>query len=363
MLPEPVFRYFRQGARDGCPPPRRPPPGTLPVPAARAPRRDRGRRHHVPARRPACARRSGSRRPRCSGRRIPRARWRRPAPPRRGRADGALEQRRHDVRGRRRHRGGLVAPGLRHRRPSGLPAAARARGRGRAPGGGAHRGHPGGGHQVRRRAERLGADRPGLAAGQLRRRLRRPRPGTRRRPTSARRTSTGWRAHRPAGGGQGGARARRRAPVRRRRRRGGLGLQPRGTSARPGRCHGRLPRRVVAEIGDDAEVYVDGGVRTGRHALVALALGARAAFLGRPPLYALAADGATGVERLLADARPRSSWLPAAPPPPTCCSERCPKASAASWRRRPRTAKPPLTCANADVTGRHATPICSPSPG
>lgn len=58
---------------------------------------------------------------------------------------------------------------------------------------------------------------------------------------------------------------------------------------------------VVAAIGDDAEVYVDGGVRTGLHALVALALGARAVFLGRPSLYALAADGPTGVERLLAD--------------------------------------------------------------
>ena len=56
---------------------------------------------------------------------------------------------------------------------------------------------------------------------------------------------------------------------------------------------------VVAAVGAGAEVYVDGGVRTGRHALAALALGARAVFLGRLPLYALAAGGTAGVARLL----------------------------------------------------------------
>ena len=54
-------------------------------------------------------------------------------------------------------------------------------------------------------------------------------------------------------------------------------------------------------MGGDAEVYVDGGVRNGRHALAALALGARAVFLGRLPLYALAVDGPAGVQRLLAE--------------------------------------------------------------
>jgi 4-hydroxymandelate oxidase len=56
---------------------------------------------------------------------------------------------------------------------------------------------------------------------------------------------------------------------------------------------------VVRAVGGVCEVYVDGGVRTGRHALSALALGARAVFLGRPPVYALAADGPAGVTRLL----------------------------------------------------------------
>ncbi len=58
---------------------------------------------------------------------------------------------------------------------------------------------------------------------------------------------------------------------------------------------------VVREVGGTAEVYVDGGVRCGRHALAALALGARGVFLGRLPLYALAVAGGGGVGRLLAE--------------------------------------------------------------
>jgi 4-hydroxymandelate oxidase len=56
---------------------------------------------------------------------------------------------------------------------------------------------------------------------------------------------------------------------------------------------------VVSAVGGDAEVYVDGGVRNGRHGMTALALGARGVFLGRSPLYALAVAGAEGVMRLL----------------------------------------------------------------
>jgi 4-hydroxymandelate oxidase len=58
---------------------------------------------------------------------------------------------------------------------------------------------------------------------------------------------------------------------------------------------------IVDEVGEEVEVYVDGGVRRGTHALAAAALGARAVFLGRPALYALAADGSSGVARLLRD--------------------------------------------------------------
>ncbi len=61
--------------------------------------------------------------------------------------------------------------------------------------------------------------------------------------------------------------------------------------------------RPVADAlaGTGAELYVDGGIRTGRHALVALALGATAVFVGRPTLWALAVDGAAGVTRLLTE--------------------------------------------------------------
>jgi 4-hydroxymandelate oxidase len=56
---------------------------------------------------------------------------------------------------------------------------------------------------------------------------------------------------------------------------------------------------VVAEVGNAVEVYVDGGIRSGLSVLTALALGARACFLGRLPLYALAVGGASGVRGLV----------------------------------------------------------------
>jgi 4-hydroxymandelate oxidase len=52
-----------------------------------------------------------------------------------------------------------------------------------------------------------------------------------------------------------------------------------------------LPGVVAALSGSQAEVYVDGGIRKAEHVLAALALGARAVFLGRPVLWALAAGG------------------------------------------------------------------------
>lgn len=47
------------------------------------------------------------------------------------------------------------------------------------------------------------------------------------------------------------------------------------------------------------EVYFDGGVRRGTDVLKALALGAKAVFLGRAILWALAAGGQKGVEKVL----------------------------------------------------------------
>ena len=49
---------------------------------------------------------------------------------------------------------------------------------------------------------------------------------------------------------------------------------------------------VVAGAAGRVEVYVDGGIRTGSDVLVALALGARAAFVGRPAAWGLALGGA-----------------------------------------------------------------------
>jgi len=56
---------------------------------------------------------------------------------------------------------------------------------------------------------------------------------------------------------------------------------------------------VVRAVGDRSEVYVDGGIRSGTHALIALGLGARAVFVGRPILWGLAVAGAEGVADVL----------------------------------------------------------------
>jgi len=56
---------------------------------------------------------------------------------------------------------------------------------------------------------------------------------------------------------------------------------------------------VVAAVGDQAEVYVDSGIRSGEHVAAALALGARAVFIGRPALWALAVDGERGVQSVI----------------------------------------------------------------
>jgi isopentenyl diphosphate isomerase/L-lactate dehydrogenase-like FMN-dependent dehydrogenase len=61
---------------------------------------------------------------------------------------------------------------------------------------------------------------------------------------------------------------------------------------------------VVAAVAGRAEVYLDGGVRRGGDVVTALALGARAVFVGRPLLFALGVDGEAGVRlalNLLAD--------------------------------------------------------------
>ena len=58
---------------------------------------------------------------------------------------------------------------------------------------------------------------------------------------------------------------------------------------------------VVDAVGDRLEVICDGGVRSGSDVVKALALGARACWIGRAYLYALAVGGERGVARLLRD--------------------------------------------------------------
>lgn len=56
---------------------------------------------------------------------------------------------------------------------------------------------------------------------------------------------------------------------------------------------------VVAAVGDQIEVYLDGGVRNGTDVAKALCLGARVVFIGRPVLWGLAYKGKEGVEKVL----------------------------------------------------------------
>jgi isopentenyl diphosphate isomerase/L-lactate dehydrogenase-like FMN-dependent dehydrogenase len=56
---------------------------------------------------------------------------------------------------------------------------------------------------------------------------------------------------------------------------------------------------VVEAVAGRCEVYLDGGVRRGTDVLKALALGARAVFVGRPVLWGLAVAGAEGAQHVL----------------------------------------------------------------
>ena len=56
---------------------------------------------------------------------------------------------------------------------------------------------------------------------------------------------------------------------------------------------------IVDAVGDQIEVICDGGIRRGTHVLKALSVGANAASGGRMYLYALAAAGEAGVDRIV----------------------------------------------------------------
>jgi L-lactate dehydrogenase (cytochrome) len=60
---------------------------------------------------------------------------------------------------------------------------------------------------------------------------------------------------------------------------------------------------IAEAVGGDLEVYLDGGVRSGLDVLKALALGAKACFIGRAWAYALGAGGEAAVAKMLATVR------------------------------------------------------------
>ena len=56
---------------------------------------------------------------------------------------------------------------------------------------------------------------------------------------------------------------------------------------------------AVAAAGGKLEIYLDGGIRRGADVVKAIALGAKAVFIGRPLFWGLAVDGEKGVIRVL----------------------------------------------------------------
>ena len=59
-----------------------------------------------------------------------------------------------------------------------------------------------------------------------------------------------------------------------------------------------LPR-IADAVRGRCEIYLDSGVRSGHDMLKAVALGAKAVFVGRPMLYGLGVAGEAGVTRVI----------------------------------------------------------------
>ena len=56
---------------------------------------------------------------------------------------------------------------------------------------------------------------------------------------------------------------------------------------------------IVLAVGEQTEVYIDGGIRSGQDVLKAMALGAKGCLIGRAFIYGLGAYGEAGVHRVL----------------------------------------------------------------
>ncbi len=61
----------------------------------------------------------------------------------------------------------------------------------------------------------------------------------------------------------------------------------------------RMLRPILDAVGDDVEVHLDGGIRSGQDVLKALAMGAKATHIGRAFVYGLGAMGQKGVQTAL----------------------------------------------------------------
>jgi isopentenyl diphosphate isomerase/L-lactate dehydrogenase-like FMN-dependent dehydrogenase len=55
----------------------------------------------------------------------------------------------------------------------------------------------------------------------------------------------------------------------------------------------------VAAVNGKIPVFIDGGIRRGSDVVKALALGAKAVLVGRPPAWGVAAFGSMGVQRVM----------------------------------------------------------------
>ncbi len=61
----------------------------------------------------------------------------------------------------------------------------------------------------------------------------------------------------------------------------------------------RVLPEIVAEVGTEVDVLMDGGIRRGSDVVKAIAMGAKAVMIGRAYLWGLAANGQAGVENVL----------------------------------------------------------------
>lgn len=61
----------------------------------------------------------------------------------------------------------------------------------------------------------------------------------------------------------------------------------------------RMLPSIVAAVGDQIEIHMDSGIRSGQDVLKALALGAKGVFIGRAYIYGLGAMGEAGVTKAL----------------------------------------------------------------